>query len=87
MPTPDRPAAAPLPRLIRESGLTQRALAERSGIALRNINRIAQGLIDPQLTTARKILDAIGKRWSDMDEPPVEKKSSKKFVGPLTYGD
>lgn len=40
--------------------LTQRALAERSGVSLNTINRIEQGRLEPRFSTIHKLAGALG---------------------------
>ena len=47
--------------LIRKSkGITQAALAERSGMTQQQIARLENGSVDPRLGTLRRIADALG---------------------------
>jgi transcriptional regulator with XRE-family HTH domain len=44
----------------RRAGLTQRALAERSGVPQSTISRIESGAVDPRVGTLRRLLQACG---------------------------
>ena len=44
----------------RRSGLTQRELARRSGVAQPTISRIERGLMSPTLDTLRPLIEAAG---------------------------
>lgn len=46
----------------RESGLTQRQLAERTGLAQSTIARIETGLTSPTLETVERVLSAMDRR-------------------------
>jgi predicted transcriptional regulator len=47
-------------RARRRAGLTQRALAARSGVAQPTIARIEQGQEDPRISTVERLLGACG---------------------------
>lgn len=49
-----------------EQGLTQRALAEKAGIAPSMINAIEKGTKSPSLDTARRIATALGLGLDDL---------------------
>lgn len=44
-----------------ESGLTQRELAKRSGVAQGDISKIERGIGNPSIRTLKKLADAMGK--------------------------
>ena len=44
------------------SGLTQKQLAQRTGISQANISKIENGSYHPSLSTLKRIADALGKR-------------------------
>jgi transcriptional regulator with XRE-family HTH domain len=44
----------------RRAGLSQRALAERSGVPQSTIGRIEAGMVDPRVGTLRRLLRACG---------------------------
>ncbi len=45
-----------------ESNLTQKQLAQRSGVSQANISKIETGNYRPSLSTLKRIADALGKR-------------------------
>lgn len=49
-------------RARRAQGLTQKQLAERSGIRQPNISRIESGVSSPTISTLQKIADGLGKQ-------------------------
>lgn len=53
-------AGALLRRARRKAGLSQRALAEQSGVPQSTVGRIEAGLVDPRVATLDKILEACG---------------------------
>ena len=55
-----------LRELIEESGIGLTVLAKKSNVDKSTIWKIKQGQ-DPKLCTAKKILDAIGKKFKDLD--------------------
>lgn len=48
-------------------GLTQAQLAERLGVAQRDISNYESGKIKPRIDTAQKIADALGCAVEDLD--------------------
>lgn len=66
--TTTRTAATPLARLIRESGKSFRELAALTGVHHTSIHAIAQGRSEGSMPAVGKILEALGKRWADLDE-------------------
>lgn len=49
-------------RARREAGLTQKGLAERTGIQQSNISRIENGNGNPSLSTLNKLAQGLGKK-------------------------
>ena len=49
-----------LRRARRKAGLSQRALAEKSGVPQSTVGRIEAGIVDPRAATLDKILEACG---------------------------
>ncbi len=49
-------------RTINEAGMTQKELAERTGIRQSNISRIESGSSSPRIDTLRKIAEGLGKQ-------------------------
>lgn len=58
------------------AGLTQKELAEISGVEQSNISKIERGEMQPMLDTARRIADALKKSVDEITWP-VPKKSRK----------
>lgn len=64
MPATDAPT--PIARLILASGLGLREIERRTGLTATTVKQVRDGA-DARLSTARKILAAIGKRFADLD--------------------
>jgi len=47
-----------------DSNMTQKQLAEKSGIRQSNISRIENGTCVPSLTTLQALADGLGKKWT-----------------------
>lgn len=60
-------AAENLSRVIAGSGLSLRELARRCGLHHSSIDAILKGRNDPTLSTAEKILAAVGEKWAALD--------------------
>ena len=60
MTTAAEPFGETIARLRGAAGLSRDALAEASGVAPRTISYIEGGVGDPHLSTARKLLKALG---------------------------
>lgn len=56
----------PIARLIVASGLPLREIERRTGLTATTVKQVRDGA-DARLSTARKILAAIGKRFGDLD--------------------
>ncbi len=54
--------ASTLMRARKEAGLTQRELAERSGVQQADISRIERAEVDPQASTLSRLLGPLGRR-------------------------
>ena len=53
------------------ANLTQKQLAQRSGVSQANISKIENGNYHPSLSTLKRIADALGKRLVVSFEDPV----------------
>ena len=62
------PRPIPLALLRRRRVLTQRQLAERAGITHATVVALEKGRGRPQLTTMRKVADALGVEPADIAE-------------------
>jgi transcriptional regulator with XRE-family HTH domain len=63
-------------------GLSQRALAERSGVGYVNIARLELGQVDPRLSTLEKLAEALEIRLVDLlTEPKAERPAKKRASG------
>jgi len=51
--------------------LTLADVSLRSGVAIAHLSRIENGLVDPRLSTLRRVLDVVGGALSDLAAPPV----------------
>ena len=61
--------ATRLRELRQAAGLTQKQLAEKSGLHQRSISHYEQGLVDPSLPAAQAIAAALGVTVLAFDEP------------------
>jgi predicted transcriptional regulator len=62
-----------LRRMRKTAGLTQKELAQLSGVSQALISRIEAGSVDPRLSTIRKIISAIRARKSGRSALPVSR--------------
>jgi transcriptional regulator with XRE-family HTH domain len=60
-----------LRRRRQAAGLTQRQLGSRSGIAVPQLSRIENGLVDARISTLLRILEATGGTLADVAVPPA----------------
>ena len=71
--------AEKLKRLREEAGLSQAALAEKTGMNLSTIAKIEQGLREPGWATVQKLARALGVSCEVfMDEPPPQPTKAKR---------
>ena len=66
-----RPAVISLKKLRERSGLSLRKLAEKSGVHFVSLARIEAGMLDPRLSTLRRLGAALGVTISELvgDKP------------------
>jgi transcriptional regulator with XRE-family HTH domain len=62
------PPIGRLADLVKDSGMTQARVAELAEMTPGNLSRLLAGhKPNPGIATVARVLDAIGKRWADLD--------------------
>ena len=67
-------------QLMGEQHLTQKELAERSGVGAVTISRILNGHFEPQAATLAKLADAFGKSVSEMIQDDLYDTNKRKTI-------
>lgn len=74
MPAPLKPHVARLLELVEADGRTRNAIAEAAGMSRAQLSQILTGYrADPSGSVLLRILEALGKDWPDLADPPRPK--------------